>query len=682
MKLFVPGRVCIFGEHSDWAGGYRRINSEIEKGYAIVAGTNQGIYAEAEPHPSRLIIRSTLPDGPLTGSGGESDFGEMPGAAGKKDGSVEPDCSVETSSGANPAGSGAECEPFEIEMDRELLIQEAQKGGFYSYACGVAYQILTHYQVRGLVINNYRTDLPIKKGLSSSAALCVLVARAFNRLYDLKMTIRGEMEYAYLGEVTTPSRCGRMDQGCAYGSRIILMSFDGDHIDVRELRVPRDLYFVLVDLNAGKDTREILARLNQCYPFAQEELQKGVQQYLGPTNKRIVHQVIEAFDQGDAEGLGRAMTTAQQEFDRYLQPACPQELTAPVLHKVLAYPPIQPHILGGKGVGSGGDGSAQFIVKDEASQKKVMDILEKDLGMSCLPLVLRAFQKIRKAIIPAAGFGTRLFPASKAIKKELFPIIDSAGRSKPVILAIVEEAINAGIEQVGIIVQSRDKGLFEDFFYNPPFPENYNKLSREDQQYCDYLMEVGRRVSFIVQDTQEGFGHAVYCAREWVGAESFLLMLGDTLYASTTEVSCTSQLLGVYERYTTNMVGMKTVQAPELRHYGCLTGRWEEPDSVLEVTEVYEKPEADYARGHLTVESLPDDTFLALSGQYIMGPRIFGLLEESIRNNLRSKGEFQLTSCLDALRREEGMVGYLLKGDSYDIGVPEQYRRTLSKFTG
>jgi len=185
MKLFVPGRICLFGEHSDWAGGYRRINAEIEKGFTIITGTNQGIHAEVESHPSKLILKSTLDDGTQSG-------------------------------------------PYEIDMNRQLLLNEARKGDFFSYACGVAYQIITHYHVRGLIINNYKTDLPVKKGLSSSAAICVLVARAFNRLYDLKMTVRGEMEYAYQGEITTPSRCGRMDQGCAYGDQPILMMFDGD----------------------------------------------------------------------------------------------------------------------------------------------------------------------------------------------------------------------------------------------------------------------------------------------------------------------------------------------------------------------------------------------------------------------------------------------------------------------
>jgi len=98
-------------------------------------------------------------------------------------------------------------------MAREALLAEAERGGFFSYAAGVAYQILTHYRVRGLEVDNYLTDLPVKKGLSSSAAFCVLVARAFNRIYDLKMTVRGEMEFAYTGEITTPSRCGRMDSG-------------------------------------------------------------------------------------------------------------------------------------------------------------------------------------------------------------------------------------------------------------------------------------------------------------------------------------------------------------------------------------------------------------------------------------------------------------------------------------
>ena len=113
MKIFVPGRICLFGEHSDWAGGYRRINAEIEKGYTLICGTNQGIHAEVEPHPTALVLTSTTPDGETHG-------------------------------------------PREIPMEPRALLEEAQRGGFFSYAAGVAYQVLTHYRVRGLVIDNYQ----------------------------------------------------------------------------------------------------------------------------------------------------------------------------------------------------------------------------------------------------------------------------------------------------------------------------------------------------------------------------------------------------------------------------------------------------------------------------------------------------------------------------------------------
>jgi galactokinase len=247
MKIFVPGRLCLFGEHSDWAGGYRRLNPELGKGYALLVGTNQGLYAEVKPHPTQLIVRASL-------------------------------------------SKATRQETIAFPMDRNALLAEAEKGGFFSYAAGVAYQFLTHYQVGGLEIDNYLTDLPIQKGLASSAAICVLVARAFNRVYDLKMTIRDEMEFAYLGEIATPSRCGRMDQACAYGNRPIVMSFDGDRIEVIELNVPKDLFFVMVDLGAGKNTQEILSQLNQCYPFATNEVQQNVQNYLGSISSQITHE--------------------------------------------------------------------------------------------------------------------------------------------------------------------------------------------------------------------------------------------------------------------------------------------------------------------------------------------------------------------------------------------------------
>ncbi|MCR4439953.1 MAG: UTP--glucose-1-phosphate uridylyltransferase [bacterium] len=300
--------------------------------------------------------------------------------------------------------------------------------------------------------------------------------------------------------------------------------------------------------------------------------------------------------------------------------------------------------------------------------------------MPCLKLVLRAGRKVRKAVIPAAGFGTRLFPASKAMKKELFPIVDAQGRAKPIIMAIVEEAVNAGIEQVCLVVQEGDLPLFEEFFHSPPRIEHFNKLSREDQRYSDYILELGHRVTFVTQHSQEGFGHAVYCAREWVKDEPFLLLLGDHIYASDTGTSCARQLLDVYERVGGNVVGLKVTPAEELHKFGCVTGTWQERDVLLAVTEFAEKPEIAYAREHLHVDGMDENLFLTVFGQYVLSPKIFDYLQENLKHNVRERGEFQLTPCLDALRREEGFTGYLVRGRRFDIGNPEAYRQAVIDF--
>jgi UTP-glucose-1-phosphate uridylyltransferase/mevalonate kinase len=674
MKLFVPGRLCLFGEHSDWAASYRPHNAAIEKGCTLIATTNQGIYAEVKKHPTHLILRAALNDG----------------------------TKIEAA----------------LPMAKNTLLAEAQTGTFFSYAAGVAAQFISRGGGGGLEIDNYLTDLPIQKGLSSSAAICVLVARAFNRLYDLKMNVRAEMEMAYLGETATPSRCGRMDQGCAYGNRPIMMIFDGDKMDVVELKVAQDLFFVIVDLGASKNTQKILASLNQAYPFAVNDIQANVQKYLGAISSQITQDAAAALQQGDAAKVGELMKVAQREFDKHLIPACPEELTAPVLHKLLTYQPIGPYILGGKGVGSQGDGTAQFIVKDAESQQQVIDIINSDFPqMECQKLTISSQTnlppetefnaatpeiyrlpacstqieerkdaektsrlQVRKAVIPAAGFGTRMFPATLAVKKEFLPIIDRTGRAKPIILAIVEEALSAGIEEVGIVVQKGDRTFFEDFFKTGPSPQLFQKLSQQNQEYSQYLQELGQRVTILTQDVQEGFGHAVFCAREWTNCEPFLLLLGDHIYSSQTEISCARQLLDIYSQVQQSVISLRVTPSDVIHHYGCAAGVWQQQDAILSVTQVYEKPDVEYAQQHLSVEGMAEDLFLTMFGMYVLDSKIFDYLAEHINANFREKGEFQLTSCLDKLREFEGLAGYVVQGRCFDTGLPDVYRQTLIDF--
>jgi UTP-glucose-1-phosphate uridylyltransferase/mevalonate kinase len=640
--IFVPGRVCLLGEHSDWAGGHRRINSAIVPGYAIICGTNQGLKARVRPHPDKLIFHSSLTD----------------------------------------RGTRQE---FELPMRSEVLLEEARRGGFFSYVAGVAYQVLTHNTVKGLEINNYGTDLPVKKGLSSSAAVCVLTARAFNLAYDLKMTVRGEMDYAYRGEITTPSRCGRMDQGCAYGSRPVMMEFDGDSLEVTELACGADFHFIIADLKAKKDTVKILADLNKAYPFAENDVEKGVQEYLGPTNRQIVSDAREALRRGDRQALGALMTEAQQMFDRYAAPACPDQLEAPVLHKALKHPAVLPYVLGGKGVGSQGDGSVQFLAKDEESQEAVIKILTDDLGLSCLRLTVSRSKKIRKAVITAAGFGTRLFPMTSAVRKEFLPVVDRKGRMLPLILANVEEATAAGIEEICIIIQESDRRLFEDFFHQNLPTAHYEKLSAHARQNLEAIKDLGRRVMLHAQEKQKGLGHAVLQVKDWVGNEPFLLVLGDHMFVPRGPHGCARQLVDRFQELDAPLIGLQPTPVTDIGRFGTVGGNWVDGAvhrDLIEITLFKEKPDQEFAAEYLSLDGLARDMYLTVFGLYILPPGIFRELESGACEDGGEEKEVQLTDALDRLRRKQRILGLLVEGEKIDIGLPEGYLTALMKFAG
>ncbi|MBN1659849.1 MAG: GHMP kinase [Anaerolineae bacterium] len=658
MELFVPGRICLFGEHSDWAGGYRRANPAIEKGYTLICGTDQGLYAEVAPHPNALILTASTPDGHTYG-------------------------------------------PEVLPLDPTALLDVARAGGFWSYVAGVAYQAVTHYQVEGLVVRNDRTDLPVKKGLSSSAAICVLVARAFNRLYDLHLTTRGEMELAYQGEVTTPSRCGRMDQGCAFGRCPVLMTFDGDQLHTEAVEPGGPLHLVVADLQARKDTLLILSRLNACYSVRDNGVADGVQKLLGPVNRDLVARAAQALRAGDARALGELMTEAQALFDRYAMPACPEELAAPVLHRVLTYQPLRPHVWGGKGVGSQGDGTAQFVARSAADQEAAVRILGAELGLPCLKVTLGApeaplpdirmtpppapitlsplVQPVRKALIPAAGLGTRLFPATRAVRKEFFPVVDAAGYAKPAIQVIVEEALSAGLEEVVIVVQPDAEDEFRRLFHEPMPPALARRLSPPLQAQAGHLLELGARVSFVLQREQAGFGHAVSVARHAIGDEPFLLLLGDHLYHSDRRQSAATQMLDCYRTHGQGVLGLRRVPQAAVVHYGVAAGPWIEAGRLLQVQALVEKPSVRRARSALHVPGLAEGEYLALFGQYLLPPAIFDHLDRLAAAGARQHGEMGLTPALVSLQQEQGLLGLLVAGQAFDIGLPAAYVEVLQR---
>jgi UTP--glucose-1-phosphate uridylyltransferase len=259
-------------------------------------------------------------------------------------------------------------------------------------------------------------------------------------------------------------------------------------------------------------------------------------------------------------------------------------------------------------------------------------------------------------------------------------------------LLIVEEALEAGMEKVVIVVQEQDQDEFQAFFNEQITIENFNKLPPQFQDYARRILEMGRHVAFELQPAQEGFGHAVYCSRDAVStqeqrrilgptqSEPFLLMLGDHLYRSDSGKSCTQQLLDAYQKYGVNVLGLRRTPESEIANFGTVTGVWIEDNQLLNVTEFVEKPTIDYARMNLRVPGLPEGEYLTVFGLYIIHSKIFEFLEDNIRNHKRERGEFQLTSALDQLRQEEGFYGLVIDGRRFDIGLPVHYLETLQEY--
>ena len=407
-ELFVCGRLCLLGEHSDWAGAHP--DPETLPGRCLVVGTStKGLHARVSLDPARANTFTMV----STDDTGVS-----------------------------------RTRSFALD-DPESLREEARAGGFWSHVAGTVWTLLRSEEHRdsvsgapirarvaeglgrlptgaGIRLDNYKTTLPIKKGLSSSAAVCVLVARAFSNALELRLTPLQEARLAYSGERETPSRCGRMDQaGCAFGpGRLVTLVFSGDDVQVEPLRrVGRTLYLVVADLNASKDTVSILRDLQEAFFFSpspttetteeeaqrktnrndtqqsttandrenekrrEQERRRGVARdlrlLLGKTNHDFVARAVDAVERGDAQALGAVYDEAQNAFDSVAGLASPRNLGvsgSPVLHATRTNPSLAPFVFGSKGVGSQGDGSVQFLCRGAEDARRCVDVLRDECG--------------------------------------------------------------------------------------------------------------------------------------------------------------------------------------------------------------------------------------------------------------------------------------------------------------
>lgn len=255
-------------------------------------------------------------------------------------------------------------------------------------------------------------------------------------------------------------------------------------------------------------------------------------------------------------------------------------------------------------------------------------------------------KKIRKAVIPAAGLGTRFLPATKAQPKEMLPIVD-----KPTIQYIVEEAISSGIEDILIITGRNKKSIEDHFDKSYELETELEKSNKED--FLRLVRDISNlaNIHYIRQKEAKGLGHAILCAKSFVGDEPFAVLLGDDIVHA--ETPCLKQMVDVYEKYNASVLGVQTVAHDQVSKYGIVAGE-KKGDRLYKVTGLVEKPPVDEA---------PTD--VAILGRYIITPEIFNLLENTKPG---AGGEIQLTDALKTLAEIEPMYAYDFVGRRYDVG--------------
>lgn len=256
-------------------------------------------------------------------------------------------------------------------------------------------------------------------------------------------------------------------------------------------------------------------------------------------------------------------------------------------------------------------------------------------------------KQVKKAVIPVAGFGTRLLPVTKSVPKELLPLVDT-----PAIQVIVEECIASGIEEV-VLITGKGKGNIEDHFdYN--FELETALEARGKLAELEAVRNIGHMVRTISvrQKKPLGLGHAILCARDAIGDEPFLVLLPDDIIVSP-DVPVTRQMLDVYEQFGTGVVSVMEVPRSQVNRYGIVAGEsWAE--GLHRIRTLVEKPEASFAPSNL-----------AIIGRYLLPPIIFEYLSET---KVGADGEIQLTDALGRLARERALIGYSFKGRRYDLG--------------
>jgi UTP--glucose-1-phosphate uridylyltransferase len=279
--------------------------------------------------------------------------------------------------------------------------------------------------------------------------------------------------------------------------------------------------------------------------------------------------------------------------------------------------------------------------------------------------------QITKAVITAAGRGARQYPASDTVQKAMLPLVDRDGLTKPVLQIIAEEAIESGIEEICVVSAPGDETYYRHHFqsYAENLRSSFKGIAWAEEQAVR-LVELEARLRFAIQPEPEGYGHAVWCARDFVAGHPFLLLLGDHLYISSEPRRCARQVLDLASTLECAVSAVQSTREHLIHQYGTLTGKrlHDRPD-VYVIDEILEKPNPTLAELRLQVPGLRAGHYLCFFGIHVLTPAVFQLLDDLVQRDAREGGQIQLTTALNELTHRERYLALETRGSRYNLGV-------------
>lgn len=605
IKVFVPGSLCLIGNHSEWINYDKAINQEMVTPMSIVTPVSEGILAEASIN-EKIILQ-----------------------------------------GRNYKT---------IICDYINLKETMEENPFWKYVlCTISYLKIKYQELGGIHLKIKKDTLTMKKGLVSSSAICLLVVKAYNLLYNLNLSKDEETDIAYHSELLVESKPNPLIQNDHLGPTMIQIA--NNHLEKKLLLVAQNVYMVYAIPVDSKTTTKSLCDFVDLAAFYGTENDEF--ELLDRENIDFMVKTCSYLANGNIEKLGVLMTEYQRKIDSSLIKTG-QELKVSIIQKLLNDENIKNLIYGGKCCYFNSNEAIEFIVRDKECQTKLVNYL-KNLNIYCRKTTIKS-NKIKKAIIPVGGYGTRMYPMTKCMGKEFLPVKCLDETIKPAILILLEEVIEAGIEKICLVLPKKYQKRYIEFFLN-----QYEAIGFEE--HTRKLQNIFNKLTFINDDEQKGLANSINLCKKFIGNDCFMLLLGDQIYKSNSKDSCVKQILNFYYKKYLPVISVGITKIDGINNYGILYGDSWIDDNSFYIKTIVEKPSIEFARRNLKMIKNNEEVYYSVFGCYILDSYI--LSQKNIDFSINLANYIFNRKC----------IAFIPSGRYFDIGNVQSYYDTFINFS-